>query len=187
MLDSAGPVEFKRSDKARRLTIRIKPFSGIRVTVPGGFPMEEARKFVLSRQDWIVSQLPKMRQVEQEMREAAEKVKRIDREKSDKFLKDRLDYLAGLHGFTYKRVTIRCQKTRWGSCSAKNNISLNRQLVLLPEFLIDYVLLHELVHTRVKNHGSLFWAELEEVAGDARQKAAELKSYRLAAPERGND
>ena len=186
MLEGAGPVEFKRSDKARRLTIRMKPFAGIRVTVPKGLPMEEARQFVRSRRDWIIRQLPKMRQAEQEMREVAEKVKRIDRITSDKLLKDRLDALAAQHGFSYNRVTIRCQKTRWGSCSAKNNISLNRQLVLLPGYLIDYVLLHELVHTRVKNHGPLFWAELDQVAGEAKQKAAELKKYRLAAMENGN-
>jgi predicted metal-dependent hydrolase len=89
----------------------------------------------------------------------------------------RLAHLAALHGFTYNRVSVRGQKTRWGSCSHKNNISLNRMLVHLPEALVDYILLHELVHTRIKNHGRLFWEALTQCLPNARSLDRELNQY----------
>lgn len=70
---------------------------------------------------------------------------------------------------------MREQRTRWGSCSGKNNISLNVKLVLLPEELIDYVILHELVHTRIHNHGKKFWDELDIYTGNAKAVAKRLK------------
>jgi predicted metal-dependent hydrolase len=74
---------------------------------------------------------------------------------------------------------VKNQKTRWGSCSEKNNINLNVNLVLLPDELIDYAILHELVHTRVKNHSKRFWAELDKLVGDAKKNDKKLKNHRL--------
>jgi len=101
----------------------------------------------------------------------------IDRQATRRRLVDRLNYLALKHGFEYNRVFIRNQKTRWGSCSGKNNINLNVNLVRLPDELMDYTILHELVHTRVKNHGKRFWAQLERLLGDARKLDRALNDY----------
>ena len=104
-------------------------------------------------------------------------------------LVDRLNYLAVKYGFQYNRVFIKNQKTRWGSCSGKNNINLNLNLVRLPDELIDYTILHELVHTRIKNHGQQFWAQLDRLLGDGRKLDRALNEYNLllfdtsAAPE----
>ena len=91
----------------------------------------------------------------------------------------RLAQLAKKHGFTYNKVYIRSQKTRWGSCSHRNNISLNVNLVRLSEKLIDYTILHELVHTREKNHGQRFWQQLDVLVGDARALNRELRQYNV--------
>ena len=101
----------------------------------------------------------------------------IDRDEARRILCRRIGELAQLHNFAYNRVSIRKQKTRWGSCSTKNNINLNMNLLHLPPELIDYVLLHELVHTRVKNHSKDFWNELETVVPNARQVDRRLKDY----------
>ena len=85
--------------------------------------------------------------------------------------------LAKQYGYIFNRVFIRQQKTRWGSCSAKNNINLNLKLVLLPTRLMDYVIMHELVHTRHKNHGPLFWKELDKITGDAKGLSKKVKSF----------
>ncbi|MFC2004633.1 M48 family metallopeptidase, partial [Chloroflexota bacterium] len=90
-------------------------------------------------------------------------------------LTDRLYHLAKEHGFTYNNVSIREQRTRWGSCSHKNNISLNLKLVLLPKELIDYVMLHELVHTRIHNHSKEFWTELDRHTGNGKVMAKQLR------------
>jgi predicted metal-dependent hydrolase len=81
------------------------------------------------------------------------------RAEAEALLPKRLEQLASQHGFNYKSVQIRQLKSRWGSCSSKGDITLNLFLLQLPWELIDYVLLHELVHTKVLRHGSPFWAE----------------------------
>ncbi|MFC1990575.1 M48 family metallopeptidase [Chloroflexota bacterium] len=72
-------------------------------------------------------------------------------------------------------MSIRNQKTRWGSCSHKNNINLNMKLVLLPDELVDYVILHELVHTRIHNHSKRFWVELDKYVGDGKLMTSRIK------------
>ncbi|MCJ7604752.1 MAG: M48 family metallopeptidase, partial [Dehalococcoidales bacterium] len=94
-------------------------------------------------------------------------------------LAQRLAGLAEQHGYSYGKVIIRNQKTRWGSCSHRNTISLNIKLALLPDELRDYVMLHELVHTGIRNHGPGFWAKLDGLTGDARGMARRLRNYDL--------
>jgi predicted metal-dependent hydrolase len=93
-------------------------------------------------------------------------------------LPGRLRELAAKYNFVYNRVTIRNNKRRWGSCSSKNNISLNLQMMKLPFELIDFILLHELVHTEIKNHGPRFWEKLNQVTSDrANELVKEVKKY----------
>lgn len=94
------------------------------------------------------------------------------------YLPKRLKELAGKHGFKYQNVSIKNASTRWGSCSSVNNINLNLHLMRIPEHLIDYVLLHELVHTVVKNHGEKFWLLLEQCYPNARKADKEMNNYR---------
>lgn len=90
----------------------------------------------------------------------------------------RLKKLAEQFGFSFNHVTVRNNKHNWGSCSSKNNISLNLQMMKMPDNLIDYVLLHELVHTEIKNHGPMFWEKLNSITGNnARALAKQVKQY----------
>ena len=91
----------------------------------------------------------------------------------------RINLLAEKYGFAFNRISFRNQKSRWGSCSARNNISLNLNLIYLPQYLVDYVLIHELMHTRIKNHGKFFWEAMDGLVGDAKQLDFELKKYNL--------
>ncbi len=92
-------------------------------------------------------------------------------------LPERTDFLAKKYGFDYEKISVRNAKTRWGSCSGKNNISLNIHLMRLPEYLSDYVILHELCHTVEKNHGENFWALLDKISGNAKKLDKELNNY----------
>jgi hypothetical protein len=103
----------------------------------------------------------------------------IDKVMAKKKLTSRLKQLAVQHSFTCNRVTIRNQNTRWGSCSHNNNISLNMKLVLLPEELMDYVILHELVHSRIHDHSKRFWGELDKHVGNGKLMAKRLRKYGL--------
>jgi len=93
-----------------------------------------------------------------------------------RILPKRLEIIALHHGFQYSGVTIRQTKTRWGSCSSKKRINLSSSLMLLPEHLIDYVLMHELCHTVEMNHSERFWSLMNRVTnGNAHQLSKELK------------
>lgn len=100
------------------------------------------------------------------------------------FLPQRLKILADKHGFKYSRCTVRECSSRWGSCTSKGSISLNTQLVMLPDRLIDYVLLHELCHTVEMNHSDRFWALMDRhtAPARARQLCAELKKEKVTIP-----
>lgn len=95
------------------------------------------------------------------------------------YLPGRVRELAARHGFLYRRLFIKNLRSRWGSCSAANNINLALQLMRLPDELVDYLILHELVHTKVKNHGPGFWKLLDEVSGDAKGLDRKLRKERL--------
>lgn len=92
------------------------------------------------------------------------------RQQAQQLLPQRLEALATKHGFTYNSVAIKQLKSRWGSCDQNKNIVLNLYLMQLPWESIDYVLLHELTHTKVLHHGPIFWQAMESVLPDAKQR-----------------
>jgi hypothetical protein len=94
------------------------------------------------------------------------------------YLPNRVAALAKVHGFHCSGVALKNLRSRWGSCSSRGNINLNLRLMQLPDPLIDYVILHELVHTRIRHHGPEFWDALESIIPDARRLNAKLNSHR---------
>jgi predicted metal-dependent hydrolase len=175
-LVSVGPIKMERSSRAKHISVSVRPYRGVRVAVPRGVSFARAESFARSKAGWIKKNVAKMEQMERAARILSEKSP-LDRRAAGKQLVDRLDSLALKHGFQYNRVFIRNQKTRWGSCSGKNNINLNVNLVRLPDELRDYTILHELVHTRIKNHGKRFWAQLDRLLGDAAKLDRALNDY----------
>jgi predicted metal-dependent hydrolase len=176
-IEGVGPVLLERSAKAKNLNITVKPFKGIRVAVPKGLEFKKAEQIARGKTSWIKKQQEKMWKLEEEYETTPEI--HIDREKAKQVLESRLEEIAAKHGYRYNRLTIRNQKTRWGSCSSKNNISLNMKLVLLPDELRDFILLHELVHTKIKNHGNEFWDEITKVEPKAREYTKQINKLNL--------
>ncbi len=115
--------------------------------------------------------------VQNAIRHAVEEAWRIE---ARNYLPRRTRELAVKHGFSFRRVTVKNAKTRWGSCSQQNNINLNLQLMRLPEELCDYIILHELAHTVQKNHGKKFWQLLDRITdGKAKVLDRKMKDYHL--------
>ena len=171
------PVLIEHSRRAKRVSISVKAYRGIRVAVPPRVPFTKALEFVRLKKPWIKKHLEIITRLENENRALAELSATIDRAQAGRQLTGRLNRLAKVHGFTFNRVSIRSQKTRWGSCSQNNDISLNVKLVLLPEDLVDYAILHELVHTRIRNHSKDFWLELDKYVGNSKAFASRLGKY----------
>ncbi len=181
-VNGIGPVLIEHSRRAKRISISIKAYRGVRVAVPLRVSFNKALEFVHLKKPWIQNHLAKITLHETESRALADISATIDRTKARRHLAGRLNSLAKGHGFTFNRVSMRSQKTRWGSCSRNNNISLNAKLVLLPEDLVDYVILHELVHTRIPNHSNGFWEELDRYVGNGKAFASRLRKYGYSLP-----
>lgn len=111
--------------------------------------------------------------------DSAKYLKQWVRNQASVHLPTRLADLAQQHGFRYSSCTVRHAKTRWGSCSAKGSINLNAGLILMPVQLLDYVILHELCHTRQLNHSALFWKEMYLVDNSFMQHRHELRQFKL--------
>ena len=92
-----------------------------------------------------------------------------------KIIPARVEYFARIIGVTYGNITIRNQKTRWGSCSSKGNLNFNCLLMLVPPEVLDYVVVHELCHRKQMNHSKAFWAEVENVFPDCKKSIKWLK------------
>lgn len=167
-----GTIKYIGNNRAKRIIISVKP-EFVRVVIPKRQSFKSAQRFVESRLEWIKKNKTKIKLQTQKKQELPE----IDKKIARKVLCRRIGELAQLHNFVYNRISIRKQKTRWGSCSSKDNINLNMNLLHLPSELMDYVLLHELVHTKVKNHSNDFWDELETVVPNARIIDRKLKEY----------
>ena len=153
---------------------------GVRVAVPWRVSFDEARRVALDKLAWIRRTLARLERARGRCRQAVLAAEGLDRRAARAVLAGRLDALAREHGYSPGRLSVRCQGTLWGSASRSGRIQLNAFLAVVPPDLADYVILHELVHTRVRGHGRAFWAELERRMPDARRRQARLREYSLA-------
>lgn len=224
-----GELRFHLSKKARRISIALRPFRGIKVTVPASSTFENALDFVKHKEAWIRESLKKIESVEKKQTIFEKdkhyqtryhhlvlrqhdtptiKIKIINKKiiisypteatiahprvqeairkglteawriEAKYYIPRRVKMLAEKHGFTYQMVRIKNASSRWGSCSARNNLNFSLYLMHLPNHLIDYVILHELAHTVHKNHGIEFWRLLHKISGNAKGLDKELRDYR---------
>lgn len=116
-------------------------------------------------------------EVQSAIRKGIERALKIE---AKEYLPDKVKNLAERFKFRYNKLALKNIRSRWGSCSRKNNINLSIHLMRLPDHLIDYVILHELVHTVHHNHSARFWVMLNSITGRAKILDKELKKYRIA-------
>lgn len=183
-----GEVLFIKRSGVRRLRISVSPRNGVVVTIPARLPVSAAMAFVVEKREWILRAL---RRQSERIRKSVENGKIAGvpsdpselermRETARVILVPKLEAAARRHGFAYGRVAIKNNVSNWGSCSALGNINLNMRLILLPEHLQEYVILHELCHLRHPDHGPGFHAMLDSLL-EGRENALrrELAEWRI--------
>lgn len=152
------------------------------VRAPKRCPRSFIEAFVRQKEDWVLRQLARFEKQRKE-HPPAEQPPLSDKDRAryisiarDIFTR-KTAYYARIMGVSYGRITIREQKTRWGSCSSKGNLNFNWRLILAPEEVLDYVVVHELAHRREMNHSKAFYAVVESVLPDYRQARRWLRDH----------
>lgn len=148
-----GGIIFIRHRRARRYILRVLDDGTLRVTLPRWGSKREALAFVERSAPWIAKQ-----QLQAQARPALmHRDEPALRRRARKELPRALLALAAMHGITVTRISVRNQRSRWGACSARGSITLNWRLILVPDFVREYVMIHELMHRRELNHSRRFW------------------------------
>lgn len=168
--------------RSNRKTVAIQVNADLTVTVrvPRHTSRKDIERIISEKEPWIRKHIEQIR-AKKEAYEAMETSHLTDEEireladKARKYILERVAYFAEHMGVTYGRITIRNQKTRWGSCSSKGNLNFNCLLMLTPAEIIDYVVVHELCHRKEMNHSGAFWNEVEKVLLDYREAVRWLK------------
>lgn len=173
-------IEVHRS-RRRSIGLEVRPNGSVVLRVPNRLPKRDALRFLQEKEDWLRRCLAEANERES-FAEAAgieplteEELSALTKAARDYFTK-KCAWLAPVVGVDYGRISIRHQKTRWGSCSAKGNLNFNCLLMLAPEEVRDYVVVHELCHRKEMNHSAAFWAEVARIVPDYKEKERWLKT-----------
>jgi len=162
----------------KTLAFRVVGSSALEVRAPLLLPQREIEKKLRQNASWIEKHLAlyQKRQAEKEKLApfSEQDIRELARQALEQ-LPHRVKYFAGLMDVAYGQITIRNQKTRWGSCSSKGNLNFNCLLMLCPPQVRDYVIVHELSHRKHMDHSAAFWAEVERVLPDYKQHRDWLK------------
>ena len=173
--------------RSNRKTVAIQVNSDLSITVraPHFASEKDIEEILMKKEAWISKHIEEIKT----------RKKRFESESTDKFTPEkiklltdkalevipmRVEYFANIMGVTYGNITIRNQKTRWGSCSSAGNVNFNYQLYYLSDELLDYVVVHELAHRRHMDHSKEFWSEVARYCPDYRARRKQLKEYQLA-------
>ena len=166
-----------RSDR-RSIGIEVDREGKVTVRAPYSCEKKRIDRFLLEKENWIRQKVKLQKEnamKRQEKREMPEAEKKYYRNLAREVLGARTGYYARKMGVTYGRISIREQKTRWGSCSSAGNLNFNWRLVLMPPEILDYVVVHELAHRKEMNHSSKFWTIVEQEMPDYQERKQRLK------------
>jgi len=166
----------KRSARAKRLRIQIESNATVTVVAPHRLGVGAIERFVHEQRLWIARQVLKQKRQQKVCLEGSFEQHKA---RAKKFVRDRVKHFAALHGFEYGRISVKQTTSQWGSCSAEKNLSFSYKIYFLPPELADYVIIHELCHTRHMNHGKPFHGLMGQVLPAYRARRARLKRYSL--------
>lgn len=179
--------QLRFNPRSKSIRIAISSHGDLNVSVPIRTPISLIEKFIILKKDWIIENIKKAQihvgennfgNLNRQDRKKAskneyEKYKnqalKIATEKTEKW---------NLHyKFKYNKISIKNQKTRWGSCSRRGNLNFSYKIALLPDYLADYLVVHELCHLNEFNHSHRFWALVEQTIPDYKRVRGDLKSW----------
>lgn len=184
--DQTLEITVLRSDR-RTISMEIKPDCTVYIRAPRTASDAQIMQFAEAKTGWLCRKYAEMQKRSPGLESAEVNKRQFDsvtvqyyRRRAKEILLERVACFAPVMGVTVNRITIREQKTRWGSCSSKGNLNFNWKLILMPEEILDYVVVHELAHLIEMNHSPAFWQQVEQVLPDYRKRRAWLKQNGIA-------
>lgn len=175
-----GEIECVRSLRARSIRLIVRADGSLRLTYPLFTPLRQAITFAEKKSEWIAKTRMRIATTTANYPTITTAERERLRREAHRTLPPLVESLASHFGFTYTSLRISSARTRWGSCSAKNGISLSLYVMHLPDHLREFIILHELCHTRHHNHSTAFHTLLNTLVG-GKEKALnrELKAYKI--------
>ena len=169
------PYTFRKSRRSRCMRLTIKTDATLVVSVPWLLSGKKAEDFIMQKADWILGKIKHFQNKESSLPSATRKdylkYKNLAREIVEKKLK----YFNEFYGFSYNRVFIRNQKTRWGSCSKVGNLNFSYRIIYLSEKLCNYIIVHELCHLGEFSHSQDFWDLVAKTVPEYKKIRKEIK------------
>ena len=172
-------VEVRRS-RRRSIGLEVRPDGSVILRAPNRLPKRDMVRFLQEKEAWLKKCIAEVQARESFVESAGiepltdEELSALTKAARDYFT-EKCAWLAPVVGVDYGRISIRHQKTRWGSCSSKGNLNFNCLLMLAPEDVRDYVVVHELCHRKEMNHSGAFWAEVARIVPDYKDKERWLR------------
>lgn len=171
-------TEYTLIRSARRtISLQLKADGTLVVRAPRRMPQKDIDAFVERHRLWITQKREQLEEIQKDKKLITEQERREGIQAAKVCIPQRAAYYAAQMGVSYGRITIREQKTRWGSCSSRGNLNFNWKLVLMPPEVLDYVVVHELAHRREMNHSERFWSIVGEVLPDYRERRKMLREW----------
>lgn len=166
----------RKSLRARRLRVSVSPGGALAVSAPLWVSSRFIERFLEAHGEWIERAVARLRRAAVHPLARGGKREYAEQKEAARALAvERLDYFNQSYGFRYGAISIRNQKTRWGSCAKSGNLSFNYRIALLPPALADYVILHELCHLGAFDHSERFWALVARTMPDYRERRRALR------------
>lgn len=176
------PIKIIRS-RRRTLALEVREGGEVIVRAPLYSRKAEIDEFVKAHENWIITKynlmITKQNSKPEHVFPKPEEINAAQLNRIKAKFAERTAYYAGLINVTYNGITVRNQKTRWGSCSSKGNLNFNYRLYYMPAELMDYVIIHELCHRKYMNHSKEFWDEVSRYCPDYAAKRQKLKDYSI--------
>lgn len=166
----------KRSKRAKRMRISVGVGGTLAVTIPHRFPESFVERSLHEHAEWILRQIERFRQQGGRLGRYGREHYLEYKEAARQLVHDRLAHFNQFYNFAYGDITIRDQKTRWGSCSRTGNLNFNYKVAVVPEHIADYVVVHELCHCKEFNHSQRFWDLVAQTIPDHREIRKQLRS-----------
>ena len=170
----------KKSKRAKRVRLAVYCDGSVVVTSPFGIQQSIIEKFISAKKQWVWNKIQFFKSVDSKAIRTFSHTDYLEnKDKAYDLVHERVRFHNEVYGFSFNKIFIKNQKTRWGSCSGKQNLNLNYKIVFLPQKHRDYIIVHEMCHLKEFNHSRKFWALIEKALPNYLEIKKELRNHEL--------